>query len=112
MYRFSLRAILPLAWLPFSQAAAEASSRIWIDPDTGYSTKDDTVSSTAVDSGVTSQSAPLPPRGSVASQVNMSKQEYQSEPNLSLTLNHKWAVFRSNMLGPTYGFAVEIAKTH
>jgi len=42
--------------------------------------------------------------------VNMSKHEYQLEPNVSFTPDMKWIVFRSNMFGPTHVFAVEIAK--
>jgi oligogalacturonide lyase len=42
--------------------------------------------------------------------VNMSKHKYQLEPNVSFTPDAKWIVFRSNMLGPTYAFAVEVAK--
>ena len=45
--------------------------------------------------------------------VNMSKQNYHGadgEPNVSITPDNKWVVFRSNMLGPVYVFAVEIAK--
>jgi oligogalacturonide lyase len=42
--------------------------------------------------------------------VNMSKHKYQLEPNVSFTPDQKWVVFRSNMFGPTYAFAVEIAK--
>lgn len=42
--------------------------------------------------------------------VNMSKHNYQLEPNVSFSPDQKWVVFRSNMLGPTYAFAVEIAK--
>ncbi len=43
--------------------------------------------------------------------VNMSKHSYRLEPNVSFTPDGKWVVFRSNMLGPTYVFAVEIDKT-
>ncbi len=43
--------------------------------------------------------------------VNMSKHKYRLEPNVSFTPDHKWVVFRSNMFGPTYVFAVEIEKT-
>ena len=32
------------------------------------------------------------------------------EPNVSFTPDQKWVVFRSNMFGPTYVFAVEVAK--
>lgn len=41
--------------------------------------------------------------------VNMSKHQYRLEPNVSFTPDQKWIVFRSNMLGPTYAFAVEVA---
>jgi oligogalacturonide lyase len=45
--------------------------------------------------------------------VNMSKQDYyggNGEPNVSITPDGKWVVFRSNMHGPTHVYAVEIAK--
>jgi len=42
--------------------------------------------------------------------VNMSKHQYRLEPNVSFTPDQKWVVFRSNMLGPTYTFAVEVEK--
>jgi oligogalacturonide lyase len=42
--------------------------------------------------------------------VNMSKHNYELEPNVSFTPDMKWIVFRSNMFGPTQVFAVEIAK--
>jgi len=42
--------------------------------------------------------------------VNMSKHQYRLEPNVSFTPDQKWVVFRSNMLGATYAFAVEVAK--
>jgi oligogalacturonide lyase len=42
--------------------------------------------------------------------VNMSKHNYQLEPNLSFSPDGKWIVFRSNMFCPTHVFAVEIAK--
>lgn len=42
--------------------------------------------------------------------VNMSKHNYRLEPNVSFTPDQKWVVFRSNMFGPVYVFAVEIAK--
>ncbi len=44
--------------------------------------------------------------------VNMSKHEYHLEPNVSFTPDQKWVVFRSNMFGPTYAFAVEVAKAN
>jgi hypothetical protein len=40
----------------------------------------------------------------------MSKHQYKLEPNVSFTPDQKWVVFRSNMFGPTYVFAVEVAK--
>jgi oligogalacturonide lyase len=42
--------------------------------------------------------------------VNMSRQQYRLEPNPSFTPDQKWVVFRSNMFGPTYVFAVEVAR--
>lgn len=44
--------------------------------------------------------------------VNMSKHQYRLEPNVSFTPDQKWVVFRSNMFGATYVFAVEVAKSH
>lgn len=40
--------------------------------------------------------------------VNMAKHDYRLEPNASFTPDGKWVVFRSNMLGPTYVFAVRV----
>ncbi len=42
--------------------------------------------------------------------MNLSKHQYRLEPNPSFTPDQKWIVFRSNMFGPTYVFAVEVAK--
>jgi oligogalacturonide lyase len=42
--------------------------------------------------------------------VNMSKHDYRLEPNVTFTPDAKFIVFRSNMFGPTYSFAVEVAK--
>jgi len=42
--------------------------------------------------------------------VNMSKHNYKLEPNVSFTPDQKWVVFRSNMFGDTYTFAVEVEK--
>ena len=42
--------------------------------------------------------------------VNMAKHNYQLEPNPSFTPDQKFIVFRSNMLGPDFAFAVEVAK--
>jgi len=44
--------------------------------------------------------------------VNMSKQNYRLEPNPSFTPDMKYIVFRSNMFGPDYAFAVEVAKAN
>ena len=41
---------------------------------------------------------------------NMSKHHYRLEPNVSFTPDQKYIVFRSDMFGPTYAFAVEVAK--
>ena len=42
--------------------------------------------------------------------VNLAKHDYKLEPNVTFSPDMKWVVFRSNMLGPTHVFAVEIAK--
>ncbi len=42
--------------------------------------------------------------------VNMAKHDYRLEPNVSFTPDDKLIVFRSNMFGATYAFAVEVAK--
>ena len=43
--------------------------------------------------------------------AHMSKHNYRLEPNPSFTPDQKYIVFRSNMFGPDYAFAVEVAKT-
>lgn len=43
--------------------------------------------------------------------VNLAKHDYSLEPNATFTPDGKWIVFRSNMLGPTHVYAVEIQKT-
>jgi oligogalacturonide lyase len=42
--------------------------------------------------------------------VNMSQHKYTLEPNVRFTPDAKWVLFRSNMFGSTYVFAVEVAK--
>jgi oligogalacturonide lyase len=42
--------------------------------------------------------------------VNLAKHNYGLEPNVTFTPDQKWIVFRSNMLGPTHVFAVEVEK--
>ena len=42
--------------------------------------------------------------------VNLAKHNYGLEPNVTFTPDQKWIVFRSNMLGPTHVFAVEVQK--
>jgi oligogalacturonide lyase len=43
--------------------------------------------------------------------VNMNKHDYKLEPNVTFTPDSKWIVFRSNMHGPTYVYAVEVEKS-
>lgn len=40
----------------------------------------------------------------------MAKHEYRLEPNVSFTPDRKWVVFRSNMSGEVYVYAVEVEK--
>jgi oligogalacturonide lyase len=42
--------------------------------------------------------------------VNMSKHKYTLEPNVRFSPDAKWVMFRSNMFGATYVFAVEVEK--
>ncbi|MBI5425475.1 MAG: PD40 domain-containing protein [Opitutae bacterium] len=42
--------------------------------------------------------------------VDMSKHNYRLEPNPMFTPDQKFIIFRSNILGPDYVFAVEIAR--
>ena len=42
--------------------------------------------------------------------VNMAKHKYTLEPNVRFSPDAKWVLFRSNMFGDTYVFAVEVAK--
>jgi oligogalacturonide lyase len=41
--------------------------------------------------------------------VNMGAHNYQLEPNVTITPDNRWIVFRSNMQGSSQVFAVEIA---
>jgi oligogalacturonide lyase len=42
--------------------------------------------------------------------VNLAKHNYTLEPNVTFSPDMKWVVFRSNMLGTTHVFAVEVAR--
>jgi oligogalacturonide lyase len=42
--------------------------------------------------------------------VDLSKHNYELEPNVTFTPDGKWIVFRSNMHGPTHVYAVEVKK--
>jgi len=42
--------------------------------------------------------------------VNMSKHNYKLEPNVRFSPDRKMVLFTSNMLGPSYVFAVEVEK--
>jgi oligogalacturonide lyase len=43
--------------------------------------------------------------------VDLSKHNYNLEPNVTFTPDGKWIVFRSNMHGPTHAYAVEVEKS-
>jgi hypothetical protein len=70
---------------------ADEVPKSWIDPDTGHRV----VRLTEEPGGETGQYV---------------QARTQLEPNVSFSPDEKWLVFRSNMLGPTYAFAVEAAK--
>ena len=42
--------------------------------------------------------------------VNLARHNYSLEPTCQFTPDGKWIVFRSNMLGPTHVFKVEVAR--
>jgi oligogalacturonide lyase len=42
--------------------------------------------------------------------VDLSKHDYELEPNVTFTPSGKWIVFRSNMHGPIHTYAVEVNK--
>jgi oligogalacturonide lyase len=42
--------------------------------------------------------------------VDLSKHDYRLEPNVTITPDNKWVVFRSNMHGRTHVYAVEVAQ--
>lgn len=54
----------------------------------------------------------IPKDGKLISEklVNLANHDYSLEPNGMFTPDGKWLVFRSNMLGPTHVYAVEIEK--
>jgi oligogalacturonide lyase len=43
--------------------------------------------------------------------VNLSNQDYNDEPNVHFSPDHKYVIFTSNMFGADYVFAVEVART-
>jgi oligogalacturonide lyase len=43
--------------------------------------------------------------------VDLAKHDYSLEPNVTITPDNKWVVFRSNMHGATHVYAVEMART-
>lgn len=43
--------------------------------------------------------------------VDLSKHDYRLEPNVTITPDNKWIVFRSNMHGATHTYAVAVAKS-
>lgn len=43
--------------------------------------------------------------------VNMAKQDYKLEPNVRFSPDNKLVIFTSNILGPSFIFAVEVAKS-
>jgi oligogalacturonide lyase len=42
--------------------------------------------------------------------MDLSKHDYQLEPNVTITPDNRWVVFRSNMHGARHVYAVEVAK--
>jgi len=42
--------------------------------------------------------------------MNLAKHDYRLEPNVTFSPDGKWIIFRSNILGPTQIYAVEVQK--
>jgi oligogalacturonide lyase len=42
--------------------------------------------------------------------VNMARHNYKTEPNVTITPDGRWVVFRSNMHGPSHVYAAEVKK--
>ena len=42
--------------------------------------------------------------------VDLSKHDYELEPNVDFTPDGKWIVFQANMQGKSHVYAVEVAK--
>ena len=63
--------------------------------------------------GLPAQSKNLIKTGVLKSErlVDLSKHNYNLEPNVTFTPDGKWIVFRSNMHGPTHVYAVEVEKS-
>lgn len=61
--------------------------------------------------GLPEQSAALTKIGVLKSErlVDLSKHDYNLEPNVTFTPDGKWIVFRSNMHGATHTYAVEVS---
>jgi oligogalacturonide lyase len=43
--------------------------------------------------------------------VNMAAHKYTTEPNITITPDGKWVVFRSNLQGPSHVYAVEVKRS-
>jgi oligogalacturonide lyase len=44
--------------------------------------------------------------------VDLSRHDYRLEPNVSITPDNKWVVFRSNLHGKSHVYAAEVAKSN
>ena len=53
----------------------------------------------------------LLPEGGHERLVDLSKHDYRLEPNVTITPDNRWVVFRSNMHGATHVYAVEVARS-
>jgi oligogalacturonide lyase len=42
--------------------------------------------------------------------ADMSQHNYRLEPNVTITADNRWVVFKSNMHGPTHVYAVAVSK--
>jgi oligogalacturonide lyase len=47
---------------------------------------------------------------SVQKLVDLSKHDYKLEPNVTISPDNRWVIFRSNLHGPSHVYAVEVAR--
>ena len=102
--RIVLSAALLLHGVVAVSTQNQTPPKSWVDPDTGRPELK------KVD-GINNNEMVQPGVFHAEKLVNMSRHHYRLEPNVRFSTDRKWVIFRSNMFGPTYTFAAEVAKS-